>query len=65
MAEQRTKKFLKHFEIEFDDNGTTKKALIHVYLDEDKLTRLGAQAGRNLKIRARSGPLECRAYKVK
>lgn len=63
-AKKNGKQFLKHMDIEYQEEkgGSWFKALVHVYLDERKLVRLAAQAARNSGKKARTGPIECRAY---
>lgn len=57
-------RFLKHIDVEFRHGRDEpwQKALVHVYVDEEKLIRLACQAARNKGKRARTGPIECRAY---
>lgn len=63
MAAKKNKQFLKHINIDFmNGDGKWQDALIHVYLDEDKLIQLAGKAARNAGGMSRTGPISCRAY---
>lgn len=63
-AKKNGKRFLKHIDVQIRSSPDEpwESALVHVYLDEEKLVRLACQAARNKGKRARTGPIECRAY---